>query len=83
LIVDIVNATVMVLTILIILRALMTWVPNLNPMNPIVQFLVQTTEPILAPLRAVMPRGMMIDFTPMIAIIILQVVGAALVRNLG
>ena len=77
---DIIDKTVLVFTILIILRALMTWIPNLDPYNPIVQFLVQTTEPILAPIRALMPRGIMLDFTPMIAIILLQLVGHFLVQ---
>ena len=80
---DIIDKTVLVLTIAIIARALMSWLPNLNPYNPIVQFIIAITEPILRPIRAVMPRGMMIDFTPMIAIILLQVIGAALVRNLN
>jgi YggT family protein len=80
LIADIIDKTVLVFTILIILRALMTWIPNLDPYNPIVQFLVQTTEPILAPIRALMPRGIMLDFTPMIAIILLQLVGHFLVQ---
>jgi YggT family protein len=80
LIADIIDKTVLVFTILIILRALMTWIPNLDPYNPIVQFLVQTTEPILAPIRALMPRGIMIDFTPMIAIVLLQVIGHVLVN---
>jgi YggT family protein len=78
---DIIDKTVLVLTIAIIARALMTWIPNLDPYNPIVQFLIAITEPILKPIRSVMPRGMMIDFTPMIAIVLLQVIGRALVRN--
>jgi YggT family protein len=66
----------------IIIRALLSWV-NPDPYNPIVQIIVTITEPILKPIRSVMPRGMMIDFTPMIAIILLQVIGYALARNLA
>ncbi len=70
----IVSAAVWVLTILIIVRALMSWVPNLiDPRGPIAEFLYTTTEPILAPIRSLMPR-MMIDFSPMIAIFVLQIV---------
>jgi YggT family protein len=79
---EIVDVTVLVLTILILVRALSTWVPQLiDPRGPIAEFLYTTTEPILAPIRAIMPR-MMFDFSPMIAIFLLQIIGRALASNL-
>ena len=78
---DIISATVLVLTFAIIGRALLSWIPNLDYRNPAVEFLVTVTEPILAPIRAIMPRLGMFDFTPMIAIILLQVIGRILVAN--
>ncbi len=54
----------------IFVRALMSWVTN-DPRNPIISALDQITEPILSPLRRIMPRMGMFDFTPMIAIFIL------------
>jgi YggT family protein len=79
---DIIDATILVLTIAIILRALISWIPNLDPRNPIVEFLVTITEPILAPIRSVMPRGIMFDFSPIIAIFLLQIIGRVLVASL-
>lgn len=38
-------------------------------------FLVDVTEPILGPLRRVIPTGLGVDFSPMIAIAVLYVVG--------
>jgi YggT family protein len=38
-------------------------------------FLVDVTEPILGPLRRVMPAALGIDFSPMIAILVLYVLG--------
>ncbi|MCG2676618.1 YggT family protein [bacterium] len=56
---------------LIVISAVISWV-NPDPYNPIVQFLYRTTEPILRPIRRLIPiRGVPIDFSPMIAIIIL------------
>jgi YggT family protein len=79
---EIVNVTIFVLTILILVRALSTWVPQIiDPRGPIAEFLYTTTEPILAPIRALMPR-MMFDFSPMIAIFLLQIVGRAIASNL-
>jgi YggT family protein len=62
-----------VLAILIFIRALLSWVPNLDTRNPLVDFLIQVTEPILAPIRSIMPRSMF-DFSPMVASLILLAV---------
>jgi YggT family protein len=79
---DLVQITIMVLTIAIIARAILSWFPNVSPYNPVVEFVITITEPILAPIRSVMPRMGMIDLTPMVAIIVLQVVGGILVSGL-
>jgi YggT family protein len=42
----------------------------------------QITEPILAPLRRVVPRLGMIDITPLVAIIILQVLAQVVAQSL-
>ncbi len=69
----------LLLTILgfaIIGRALISWLP-IDPSNPIIQLLYQITEPILAPLRRFIPPiGGMMDITPIVALIILQVLQA-------
>ena len=62
-----------VLTFGIIARALLSWFP-LPASNPITSFLHAITEPILAPLRRVIPRVGMLDITPLIAILLLQAV---------
>jgi len=62
-----------VLTIAIILRAILSWFP-IDPRNPLVVFLHEVTEPILAPIRQVIPRLGMIDLSPLVAIILIQVV---------
>jgi len=61
-----------VLTILIFLRAILSWFP-IDPGSRLTLLLYQLTEPVLAPLRRIMPRTGMIDLSPMIAIIILQI----------
>ena len=60
-----------VLSILVFARAIISWF-RVDPRNPLVDFLVQVTEPIMAPIRSIMPRMGMIDLTPMVAIILLQ-----------
>jgi YggT family protein len=78
---QIVWATAQVLTVVIIARALISWIPNLiNPRGPIAEFLYTVTEPILGPLRRIIPRMGMMDLTPMIAILLIQFIAGAIVR---
>ena len=62
------------LTGAIFIRVLLSWFP-IDPRNPLVTVLYDVTEPILEPLRRVVPRLGMIDISPMIAIILIQVIG--------
>lgn len=52
---------------IVIARALISWV-NPDPYNPIVQFLVRATEPVLRPVRRLLPLPGGIDFSPLIVI---------------
>jgi YggT family protein len=63
----------------IIARALLSWF-NLGPQHPLVRILYDITEPILAPLRRVIPTIGMIDITPIAAIILLEVVRNVLLQ---
>lgn len=74
-------ALVQILTAAIFFRAILSWF-QLDPRNPLVNILDQITEPILAPLRRVVPRIGMIDITPLVAIILLQVIAQALISGL-
>jgi len=68
---------------LILLRALISWV-DANPLNPIVQFLYNATEPILAPLRRALPFSYRfgIDFSPLIVFLIIIFLKSFLVSTL-
>ena len=70
------------LVIAIIARALLSWF-NMDPRSPLIQALNQITEPILDPIRRIMPRLGMIDLSPMIAIFLLIAVSSAVQRALG
>ena len=76
-----VEILVQVLVIAIFLRAIITWF-RLAPDNPLVVILTQVTEPILSPLRRVVPSLGMIDITPWIAMILLQFLGQLIVSAL-
>jgi YggT family protein len=66
------------LPIAIIVRILVSWIPlitqkPLDEGNVFIQALRAVTDPILEPVRSLMPRGLMLDFSPMIVLIVLQV----------
>jgi YggT family protein len=69
------------LAIAVFLRAIISWF-RLAPDNPLVVILEQITEPILAPLRRVIPPVAMMDITPVVAMILLQVLGQVIASNL-
>ena len=79
-IVSIISATAYVLSLAIFFRAILSWFPAIGPHNPISEFLFTVTEPILAPLRRVIPRVGMMDVSPMIAILILAYVVPAIIH---
>ncbi len=59
----------------IIAAALISWVSP-DPRNPIVMFLRQATEPVLAPIRRLLPPGKTggLDLSPLIVVIAIQFV---------
>ena len=70
---NLVNLVFDVLTLAIIARAFISWF-NVSPYHPVVRLLYQITEPILAPLRRYIPPVGMMDITPIVALILLQVI---------
>ena len=78
---EIVSTTLFVLSILIFARAILSWIPGIiDPRGPIAEFLFTVTEPILAPIRSLMPR-MMFDFSPMLAILLLNILGRVVANS--
>ena len=52
--------------LILLARVLMSWIPNLDPNNPIARFLYQATEPVLAPIRNALPPLGGIDLSPLV-----------------
>jgi len=67
---------------IIIGRAIISWV-NADPYNPIVRFLYEVTEPLLARIRRIIPPfGGGIDFSPLILIIAIMFLRSFIVPTL-
>jgi len=66
---------------IIIIRALISWV-NPDPYNPIVRFLISSTEPVLYPIRKRLPFIGGIDFSPIVAILAIIFIQTFVVQSL-
>jgi len=67
----------------IIAAALITWVSP-DPRNPVVMFLRQVTEPVLGPVRRLLPPWKTggLDFSPLIVILAIQFVERVILPGL-
>jgi YggT family protein len=74
-----------VLTFAIFFRAILSWF-TMSSRSPLLisiyRVFIQITEPILAPLRRIIPTIGMIDITPIIAILLLQIIAQVLLYAL-
>ena len=77
---QVVSAVLSIYYWIILIRALISWV-NPDPFNPIVQFLIRVTEPVLAPIRRFLPP-MAIDISPLIAFLVILFLQRFLVQTL-
>lgn len=86
-IISFLNTFLFIYSWLIIGRVLMTWIPSRNPtFQAIYGFLYQVTEPYLGLFRRIIPTigggGMGIDISPIIALLVLQLVQRLLIGML-
>ncbi|MGH2379553.1 MAG: YggT family protein [Candidatus Limnocylindria bacterium] len=66
-----------VLTVAIFVRVILSWIQIRLPAG-IADFLFSATEPILGPIRRALPAMGGIDFSPFIAVILIQIVQGVL-----
>ncbi|MGH7391870.1 MAG: YggT family protein [Candidatus Rokuibacteriota bacterium] len=76
---NLVDLVIQVYIIVIIIRALISWVSP-DPYNPIVRFLYRITEPVLRPIRHRLPTvAMGLDLSPVVVILALMLLQRFLV----
>ena len=66
---------------LIFIRIILSFVSP-DPYNPVVQWVYRLTEPLLSPFRKLPLTIGMIDFSPMVAILVIHFVGEIVMRLL-
>jgi YggT family protein len=70
---NVVYVVLLVFELALLARVLLSWFPNIDRSNPLVQLAFTITEPVLAPIRSLLPQTGMIDFSPLIVFLIISV----------
>lgn len=69
-------------SLVILARVLMSWI-NVDPHSPIARTIHDMTEPVLAPVRNMLPQTGMMDFSPIIVLIGMQFLGQLILAIFG
>ncbi len=77
----ILSSLVWFMNILIIAAVIMSWV-SADPRNPLVQFVRNTTEPMFQKARRYIPPVGMLDLSPLIILLFLQLISSFIVQSM-
>lgn len=80
--VEVLLMVIQIVTWLIIIRTVISWFSP-SPYNPIVQFLYGVTDPMLKPIRKILPRTGRFDLSPLVAILVLILLKTFILKALG
>jgi YggT family protein len=72
-----VNITAQAVTLLMLAYAILSWVAK--PWNQVRMFVDRISEPLLAPIRRVVPLVGMVDISPLVLILLVQLIARVLV----
>ena len=72
-----INFTAQAVTLLMLAYAILSWVAK--PWNQVRMFVDRISEPLLAPIRRVVPLVGMVDISPLVLILLVQLIARVLV----
>ena len=76
-----INVVAQALVLAIFVRVIMSWVPVRLPLG-LNDLVWNVTEPVLAPIRRYMPMAGGMDFSPFIALLLIQIITSIVLRVL-
>lgn len=79
--INFVDIVVRLLSLAILVRVLLSWMP-VDRNGRFVEIILQITEPVVGPIRRVLPAFGGLDFSPMVALIVLEMVRAVVINLL-
>lgn len=80
--IELIHRVFQLLSLVVIVQVLLSYF--MSPFHPFRQFIDRLVEPLLAPIRRILPPAGMLDFSPLVLIIIIQILDAliaALLRS--
>jgi YggT family protein len=80
--IQVVNIIFEVLIWLIIIRCFLSFIPH-NHYQPLIKFIYEMTEPIMAPFRRMIPAAGGIDFSPIIVVLAVSLLQRVVIRLLS
>lgn len=80
LLIQLIGAIQFLLVLIVLVSVILSYF--MNPYHPVRRFLDGIVEPLLAPIRRVVPLVGMLDFSPLILIVLIQLIGNLLTRLL-
>ncbi len=78
---QIMDIALTVYSFVVIAAALISWVRP-DPYNPIVRFLYRVTEPVLMPIRKLLPLRLPVDISPIVLLLIIYFIQKFLILSL-
>ena len=78
--IQLIGAIQFILVLMVLVSVILSYF--MDPYQPIRRFLNSIVEPMLAPIRRIVPLVGMLDFSPLILIILIQLIGNLLTRLL-
>ena len=80
--ISLLNTFLSILLLAIFVRAILSWFPIARD-NPLVVVVFQLTEPVLGPIRRVLPRMGALDLSPMVAMFLIILLLSILAQAIG
>jgi YggT family protein len=80
LLIRLIGAVQFILILMVLISVILSYF--MDPYHPIRRFLDRIVQPMLAPIRRVVPLVGMLDFSPLVLIILIQLIGNLLTRLL-
>ena len=77
----VIHRAIQIFTLIVIIYTILTYF--LTPFHPIREGLARFIEPLLTPIRRLLPQTAMLDFSPLVLIILLQIIDYIVVRLIG
>ncbi len=81
-IIDLIDKAIWILTLLIIVRAVLSWGPSIDYWHPLIHWIMRITDPVLLPVRRVLPPVGGLDLSPLVAILLVRFAGYLLMQIL-